>query len=672
MTATTAMLFEKKVHPMVPVPNAIRIVLGETAAKMLEEGAESSSETISSSDYNLLLGRRLTQDIMMAEPGYPTYDASIMDGYAIQSTEKFSKEGEWTHAVVAKVFAGDAALAASSALAGALPSTYYITTGAVIPQNCDCVVPIEQCKVSDDGTKIFIEEEAALVAVSGKWIRPVGCDMAAQSVVLPKGHIIDPVSLGLLLQSGQKAVQVQKKLQVGVLSTGNELLSTNEHQAFAGKIPDVNRPILLALLSTFGAGITPIDLGMQRDDDLESLSVALKAALDKCDVVITTGGISMGESDVLEQVLVGTLGGKVHFGRLHMKPGKPTTFITTASSDNRTCFVFCMPGNPVSATVCTQLLVRPCLDMLLQTHSTESDAALLGKSVDEKIHHLVEHAWVHPERTATLAHDMKLDKERPEYHRVILSNDIMASSTGVQRSSRLMSLRDAQGLLVLPQGAVGKLMQAKAGEEFTVLLLNNSNESSGMQVKKSQHLNKKTKKSLRIAVVNVVDPKSCEKEEDMSTRNDALKKVAVKVQSALSGTKSGVAEIVASKTFCGSADDLFESATTSTTGEKQDVIVVVCQSSFPGSFLYQLDVAACLRQRLVKVADTMALQARRGVASENAASALLETVVGYYKRQPSDGHTGVMLILVPEEGLEGGLSNVRGLLKHALQVARGI
>jgi molybdopterin molybdotransferase len=666
MTTTMAEAFEKKVHPMVPVPDAIRIVLRQAATAMTS--GVTSSETLSTySSWNELLGRRLAEAVLMAEPGYPAYNASIMDGYAVQSSDVFgvSEEG-WTHSVVDKVFAGDTETqeSAPEIPAGSLlPSAYYITTGAGIPTTCDCVVPIEQCTVSEGGAKIAIDTSTPTLE-PGQWVRGVGCDMAAQSEVLPKGHVLDPVSLGLVLQSGQSTIQVQQKLRVGVLSTGNELLSgaADASTIAGGKIPDANRPILLALLSTFGSDISPVDLGIQRDDDLESLSDALRAAIDQCHVVITTGGISMGESDVLEQVLMQKLGGTLHFGRLHMKPGKPTTFITTTSShDNRTRFVFCMPGNPVSATVCTQLIVRPCLDLL--SHQ-DVHADVHGESVDEMVHRMEQNAWVHPERAVTLVHDMKLDKERPEYHRVILTSDgnsnmLMASSTGVQRSSRLMSLRDAQGLLVLPQGVLGKRMLAKAGDEFTVLLL--KTDMQGVQVDKSQHLNKKAHHFFQIAVVHVVDPAS---RSDASTTTVALKKVSDKVQNALSGSKSGTVDIVSSKTFCGPAEDLFGSVASADV----DVIVVVCQSSFPGSFVYQLDVASSLRKHLVKVADTMALQARRGVASENAASALLETVVGYV---PTADGGGSMLILVPEEGLQGGLSNVRGLLKHALKVSRG-
>lgn len=658
--ATT--LFEKKVHPMVSVPDAIRTVLRHTALRIVSEGIETETVAIpltpnvANGNY-ALLGRRLSHDIIMSEPGYPDYNASIMDGYAIRSSDKFTSRGEeqLTHVVVDKVFAGDGLSSSTHPESRTdLPFAYYITTGAVVPKSCDCVVPIEECKVSDDNNRISIHPTATIKA--GTWIRPVGCDIAAGTVVLPKGHIMDPVAIGLLIQSRIPSVTLQRQIRVGVLSTGNELIGPIDQGYVHGKIPDVNRPILLSLLYSFGTCI-PIDLGIERDDDLESLTQTLRAAMDNgCDVILTTGGISMGESDALEQVLVQKLGSTLHIGRMHMKPGKPTTFVTVLHK-GKTRLVFAMPGNPVSATVCTQLLVRPCLQLLRDAPDLNDNVH--GESADEIAHRMVQHAWVHPEVTAKLSHNVKLDIERPEYHRVTLKtesngNQLIATSTGVQQSSRLLSLRDAEGLLVLPQGA-GNRMVASEGDEFTALLLNGGR---GVQVSKSQHLTLKPKKSLQIDVIHVVDPLI-----ELSGHVASLKDITAVAQSALSGSTSGSADVVSSTSFSGDAGQLFDFCTARIGPDSMiDIVVVVSRSSFR----YHLDVANSLRQRLAKVADSLALQARRGVASVHAASALFETVVGYVP----EGR-GSMMILLPEVGFQGGLENVRGLLKHALYVGRG-
>jgi molybdopterin molybdotransferase len=444
------------------------------------------------------------------------------------------------------------------------------------------------------------------------------------------------------------------------LSTGTELVSGNGgggdgwDQMRTGTIPDVNRPILLSLLSTFGS-CTPVDLGMARDDNVESMTAAIESALPDCDVIITTGGISMGETDVVEHVLVERLKGHLHFGRMHMKPGKPTTFVTIPSMKG-TRLVFAMPGNPVSAIVCTQLLVRPCLDLLFIRPDRSADTD--GDSVEEYIRRVVSNAWVHPEVQVKLAHDFQLDGERPEYHRVTLQmaadGSYQASSTGVQRSSRLVSLRDAEGLLVLPQASSDK-PKALAGETYTVLLLNN--QAKKIQMRDSLHLNKKTPKSLKVAIVQVASPHH--------GKDVRVLDIADRTKSALSGSKSGSVSIVSSRVYSGPALDFFGSGLVLAEEDNADIIVISC-CKFDGSFRYHAELAQKIRATLVKVADAMALQARRGAASQDPTMAVFEVVVGL-----SPNGSGAIVIMLPEEGLDGGLGNVRGLLKHALKIARG-
>ena len=317
---------ESKVHPMVAVPDAIRVVIRETA-RCLVEHPRLGEWKHSNAPWKELLHRVLNQEVTMREPGYPPYRASIMDGYAIRTNEfdksSSEKDGKtWTHQVLDKVFAGDDPKPKRSTdTLHDLPSAYYITTGAVVPDTFDCVVPIEQCLVSTDQSKIAIHPSATIEP--NKWIRPVGCDIPAHSTVLPRGHVMDAVALGLLRQSGASTVQFKTPIKVGVLSTGNELLvDSNEDDRLpqSGKIPDVNRPILLSLLSSYGT-CEPIDLGIERDDDVQAMSKTIDSALEICDVIITTGGISMGETDIVEKVLVDHCGGALHFGRMHMKPG---------------------------------------------------------------------------------------------------------------------------------------------------------------------------------------------------------------------------------------------------------------------------------------------------------------------------------------------------------------
>ena len=167
----------------------------------------------------------------------------------------------------------------------------------------------------------------------------------------------------------------------------------------------------------------------------------------------------------------------------NMKPGKPTTFLTT-KINSKTRLIFAMPGNPVSAMVCTELLIRPCLDMMHTYMHDYMDPD--GGSITN----MVNNALVHAEVKATLRQGVKLDASRPEYHRVkleyIINRDgnleLYAKSTGVQRSSRLMSMLDADGLMMLPRGVKGGKDRIDDGESHTVLLSRRGCQHSGIGV----------------------------------------------------------------------------------------------------------------------------------------------------------------------------------------------
>ncbi|CAM9423610.1 unnamed protein product, partial [Phaeothamnion confervicola] len=245
--------------------------------------------------------------------------------------------------------------------------------------------------------------------------------------------------IGLLATVGVGTVMLVGRPVVGVMSTGDELVEPDAAAPLSGSmIRDSNRCSLLAAVGAMGA--TAMDLGIVRDKS-ESLRDQLQDAAARCDVIITSGGVSMGEADLLKPTLEEL--GTIHFGRVCMKPGKPTTFATIPRPDGgggggRSTLVFALPGNPVSCLVTTHLFVWPAL------------RRLSGRALAD---------CVHPQASllvdVRVTSPLKLDPERAEYHRAIVRWDaaagaFVAASTGSQMSSRLLSMKSANALLCLP------------------------------------------------------------------------------------------------------------------------------------------------------------------------------------------------------------------------------
>lgn len=334
---------------MIPVPQALRTVLTETASAMIERGP--MTEIIPISEEQSLLGRVAAQTLKASEIGYPPYNASIMDGYAVNIDEieplmstlgnSFSdhdgdgRDGDMHFHVCDKMYAGPAKSVSSHSdepidldmaeYLSDLPKAIYVTTGAVVPPPYNVVVPVEEvgdCDDEHDVISIHIKIVSRLQR--NAWIRPIGCDIRPHSTILEKGEAIESVHIGLLIQCGIQSVKVKKMTNVGVLSTGNELVSHRESketsaQNSLGIIPDANGPVLCSLLETYGNCI-PKHLGIVKDDEEERLTSVLDSSMKDFDVLITTGGISMGEMDVIEKILVQNLGCAVHFGRLVSTP----------------------------------------------------------------------------------------------------------------------------------------------------------------------------------------------------------------------------------------------------------------------------------------------------------------------------------------------------------------
>jgi len=348
----------------------------------------------------------------------PNVRTSIMDGYALSAQRSDCNCTKFQ--VIGSVFAGDSFNFPSNATDKAL----YVTTGSAIPKGFDAVVPIEQCNVTKDGSLQFVEVEE--IPNAGSWVRHPGSDMKAGMEVIAKGVRITPREIGILSVAGIDKIDVFQKPTVGILSTGNELVNASAVPA-QGQTRDCNRPMLQASLMELGANV--IDYGII-GDTAEAMTNILPKASAECDILITTGSASMGDADFLKTVL--EKAGTIHFGRMRMKPGKPTTFATVKKADGTDLLVFGLPGNPVSCFVTFQLLVEPTIQNMCGGHTRN------------------------PIVNAQLAQPLNLDPVRPEYHRASLAwcgTHFSAESTGMQRSSRILSLKDADCLLHLPRQA---------------------------------------------------------------------------------------------------------------------------------------------------------------------------------------------------------------------------
>uniref|UniRef100_A0A146M710 Gephyrin n=2 Tax=Lygus hesperus TaxID=30085 RepID=A0A146M710_LYGHE len=393
--------------PMVSMDDATKIVMDSVTAM------ETTSVPLSDA-----LGYVTSNDVA-AVNNLPPFRASVKDGYAVHSSSGIG------------VFRVVSALTAGCSPEGAPEirekECVRVNTGGPVPPGADAVVQVEDTTLVEadgDGNEILIN--ISKEAAANQDIRPVGCDIAQGEVVLPIHTEMRSAEHGILAAAGASVVPVYRKPVVAVLSTGNELVSAGEALK-PGTVWDSNMTTLRSLLAE--NGFQSHDMGIAKDMP-DILLKDLKRSLTVADVVITTGSVSMGEKDHLKDVLLLDLGAIIMFGRVNMKPGKPTTF-AVLNYNGKKKFVFALPGNPASATVMTHLLVIPALKKMCGHQSP------LPTSV-----------------SAIMDFDVKLDG-RPEYRRAILdfsnSDGVpRAMSTGIQMSSRLLSWRHANCLLILP------------------------------------------------------------------------------------------------------------------------------------------------------------------------------------------------------------------------------
>jgi len=353
-------------------------------------------------------GRVLAHDIV-APAQLPAFPSSAVDGYAVQAAD-----------------AGKALRVAGESAAGrpfdrpVAPGTAVrILTGGVLPAGADCVVMMEDVQLSGDVVTVPIGLKP------GQNFHAPGADLRAGERVLPAGVQLGAAEIGLAAALGLAELPVGRRPRVALMSTGDELVEVGERPG-QGQIPDSNRWALLAALREAGAEVRLLGIG---PDEPEALRRLVVDALAGADVLVTSGGVSVGTHDLIKPLLESL--GEVHIGRVKLKPGKPFTFATLPDQK----VAFGLPGFPVSSLVTFEVFVRPALRKM-QGHAQLQRPAL-------------------PVR---LGYDARATADRTEYQRVTLrrqGSDLVAMSTGSQSSSRLMSLAGAHALVRIPPGDQG-------------------------------------------------------------------------------------------------------------------------------------------------------------------------------------------------------------------------
>ena len=365
-------------------------------------------------------GRILAKNVK-SNQDIPNYKNSAMDGYAVNL--KATNNTKHTFSCVGESFAGhpyEKCVGVNEAV--------KVMTGGMVPKNCNAVVMKELVKEESSkiiiNSKIFIDQN----------IRFPGEDIKKNEIVLLKGRQIDEVDMGILASLGRTEVLVYSKPIVGFFSTGDELVSINQPLK-KSQVYDSNRYLLHGLLQKYPIEIK--DYGVVKDK-MSSIEKKLSLASNECDVLLTTGGVSVGDADFVKNALEKL--GKINFWKIAVKPGRPLAF-----GKIKKCLFFGLPGNPVSVVVTFNLFVNAAIKKLTGQKNSPSLSI-----------------------TARLESEIKKRKGRKEYKRGILSiknGKLIVRSSGAQGSNILSSLKDANSYIELAEN----IKIIKKGAEVKVM-----------------------------------------------------------------------------------------------------------------------------------------------------------------------------------------------------------
>ncbi len=373
------------------------------------------------------LGCVLAEEVVAPEP-VPPFANSAMDGFAVRAADL---AGASVGAPV-RLRVIDTVLAGAAAVTEVVPGTAVrIMTGAPVPPGADSVVPVER-SVAVGADQVDLDEAPAL----GAHVRPAGDDVAVGSRVLEAGTLLRPAHLGVLASVARRHPLVVPRPRVGVISTGDELVD-DDRPLGPGQIRESNRPTLVAAARSYG--VDAVDLGSVADDH-DAIAAAIAGAAASCDAVLTSGGVSMGDVDLVKVVLDELA--EMVWMQVAIRPAKPFAFGVLHGTP-----VFGLPGNPVSSLVSLSLLGVPGLrrragrnDLDLPRVPAVAGTDLLRRTDGRTSFLRVSCRWV----------DGRLE----------------ARPVGAQGSHHLAAAAAADGLAVLPDGP-----GVAAGDEVDVVLL---------------------------------------------------------------------------------------------------------------------------------------------------------------------------------------------------------
>lgn len=374
------------------------------------------------------LGRVLAEPAV-AQDDLPPFANSAMDGYALRSRDA---AGATPRSPRDLLLVGE--VPAGSVFAGVVGpgEAVRILTGAPLPAGADAVLQQELTEVAGDRVRLLAE------APAGNNVRPAGDDLRRGQILLPAGSDIGPSEVALLAAAGVHPVAVARRPRVAILSTGDELAPLGEPLR-PGQIRESNGPYLVA--AVLRAGGEPMALGVARDraDEIRAALERARAA----DLVLTSGGVSVGDYDLVKQILGEQ--GNVDFWRVNMRPGKPLAFGLLGATP-----LLGLPGNPVSAAVTFELFGRPAIRRMQGARRVE-------RPLVEVVYHGEDLARADRRHFVRV----RLDAER---------GTLVATTTGAQGSHLISSLQGASALLVVYEGEG----VVRSGDVVPALLLNDA------------------------------------------------------------------------------------------------------------------------------------------------------------------------------------------------------